>query len=87
MEQPDALTSATANILLVDDQEANLRALESILTDLGQNLVMARSGSDALTGYDAEEDLRQSREAGFQYHLLKPAAPTELERVLKARAG
>jgi signal transduction histidine kinase len=37
-----------ANILLVDDQPANLTALEAILADLGQNLVRACSGDDAL---------------------------------------
>ncbi len=37
-----------ANLLLVDDQESNLLALESILEELGQNLVRARSGEEAL---------------------------------------
>ncbi|HEY8130485.1 MAG TPA: response regulator, partial [Thermoanaerobaculia bacterium] len=36
------------NILLVDDQPANLLALESILSDMGQNLVKAESGRAAL---------------------------------------
>ena len=36
------------NILLVDDQPANLLALESILADMGQNLVKAESGRAAL---------------------------------------
>ena len=36
------------NILLVDDQPANLLALESILDEMGQNLVRADSGSRAL---------------------------------------
>jgi PAS domain S-box-containing protein len=36
------------NILLVDDREENLLALEAILLDLGQNLVKAHSGSQAL---------------------------------------
>jgi signal transduction histidine kinase/DNA-binding response OmpR family regulator len=37
-----------AKILLVDDRPENLVALESVLTDLGHNLVMASSGIDAL---------------------------------------
>jgi signal transduction histidine kinase/response regulator RpfG family c-di-GMP phosphodiesterase len=36
------------NILLVDDQLPNLIALEAILRDLGENLVRAQSGLDAL---------------------------------------
>jgi PAS domain S-box-containing protein len=36
------------NILLVDDQPANLLALEAVLGDLGQNLVKVPSGVDAL---------------------------------------
>ena len=37
-----------ANILLVDDRPDNLLALETILGDLGQNLVRAVSGAEAL---------------------------------------
>src|SRR4029077_17734768 len=37
-----------ADILLVDDTPANLVALEAVLGDLGQNLVKAHSGTDAL---------------------------------------
>jgi len=36
------------NILLVDDQPARLLTYQSILSELGQNLVMARSGREAL---------------------------------------
>src|SRR5438132_3408500 len=36
------------SILLVDDHVENLVALEALLTDLGQNLVRAASGLDAL---------------------------------------
>jgi PAS domain S-box-containing protein len=36
------------NLLLVDDVEENLIALEAILEPLGENLVTARSGEDAL---------------------------------------
>ena len=37
-----------ANILLVDDRAENLLALEAILEPLGQNLLFAHSGEDAL---------------------------------------
>jgi PAS domain S-box-containing protein len=37
-----------ANVLLVDDREENLVALQAILERLGHNLVLARSGDEAL---------------------------------------
>src|SRR5690242_16965762 len=37
-----------ANILLVDDRPENLLAMETILADLGQNLVRATNGREAL---------------------------------------
>jgi len=37
-----------ANVLLVDDRPENLLAMQSILEDLGQNLVCAASGHEAL---------------------------------------
>jgi two-component system, sensor histidine kinase and response regulator len=55
-ENADSLTSLPAyppsddrvNILLVDDQPANLVALEAMLQGLGQNLIRAESGREAL---------------------------------------
>jgi signal transduction histidine kinase len=40
--------SGRVNILLVDDRPENLVALESVLDELGQNLVRATSGKEAL---------------------------------------
>src|SRR5207253_9301693 len=42
------MTEEKVNILLVDDHIENLVALEALLSDLGQNLVRAGSGLDAL---------------------------------------
>jgi PAS domain S-box-containing protein len=44
----NAIVSDTVNILLVDDKEENLVALEAILEPLGENLIRARSGEEAL---------------------------------------
>jgi PAS domain S-box-containing protein len=44
-----------ANILLVDDQPANLLALEAVLEDLGQVLVRAQSGEEALRALTGQE--------------------------------
>ena len=40
--------SPKVNVLLVDDQPSNLLALESVLESLGQNLIRAASGEEAL---------------------------------------
>ncbi len=39
----------------------------------------------ALTGYGSEEDRLRAREAGFSHHLVKPADPADLQRLLAAR--
>jgi signal transduction histidine kinase len=48
MPEDPALAEPHANILLVDDQQANLLALEGVLAPLGHRLVQVRSGQDAL---------------------------------------
>src|SRR6058998_742671 len=46
--RPFASREEKANILLVDDREDKLLALETILAELGQNVIKARSGKEAL---------------------------------------
>ena len=38
------------NILMVDDQPAKLLSYEAILSELGENLIKAHSGREALAG-------------------------------------
>ena len=40
----------------------------------------------AVTGYGQDEDRRPSREAGFEFHLVKPIDPEELREVLMTLA-
>src|SRR5690606_11900142 len=46
--QPEAEMGSTFDILVVDDNPANLLAIEAALGGLGLNLVSAQSGADAL---------------------------------------
>ena len=36
----------------------------------------------ALTGWGQETDKQRTKEAGFDHHLVKPAEPAELQRIL-----
>ena len=41
----------------------------------------------ACTGYGQDEDRRRSREAGFDYHLVKPVHTEDLERIFSEMTG
>jgi signal transduction histidine kinase len=70
-----------ANLLLVDDEPANLAALEVVLAPLGQRLVMARSGREALRHLLHEDfaaillDVRMPTLDGFETAELIRARP------------
>jgi two-component system CheB/CheR fusion protein len=53
-----------------------------VARELRLNPTTARVRLLALTGYGSEEDRRRAREAGFDHHLVKPADPAELARLL-----
>ena len=41
----------------------------------------------ALTGWGQEEDRRRSKEAGFDHHMVKPVAFTDLNKLLNIVTG
>lgn len=41
----------------------------------------------AFTGYGTDDDRQQAREAGFDYHLVKPLEPEALERIIDSTPG
>lgn len=41
----------------------------------------------ALTGWGQEDDRRRTRDAGFDYHLVKPADPEQLERIVMSASN
>src|SRR5215813_2220406 len=71
-QRPVAAPAAAASILLVDDNEDNLLALEAVLERLGSRLVRARSGAEALAAVEREEfalvilDVQMPGMDGFQ---------------------
>ena len=63
---------STANILVVDDDEKSLLAMEALLSGPGRNIVKARSGTDALRELMRQEfavillDVRMPEMDGFE---------------------
>ena len=55
-----------------------------VARELRADPTTARSLLVAVTGYGQDEDRRKAREAGFDHHLVKPADPAELQRLLAA---
>jgi CheY-like chemotaxis protein len=47
------------------------------LEDWGRDMALI-----AVTGWGQKEDRRRSREAGFDYHIVKPVDPGDLVRML-----
>ena len=41
----------------------------------------------ALSGYGTEDDIRRSRDAGFDHHLVKPIDFAQLRRIVLGRRG
>lgn len=78
----DALLDFTPDLAFLDVGMPKLNGLE-----LAAMIRAHARGNDvvliALTGWGQEDDRRRSRAAGFDYHLVKPADPFEIERICR----
>jgi signal transduction histidine kinase/DNA-binding response OmpR family regulator len=86
--------SIAANVLLVDDQPANLLALEAALEPLGGNMVRAVSGPEALAALERQDfaavllDVRMPGMDGFEVaRQIRSRARTRFTPILFVTAG
>src|SRR5688572_24461197 len=86
---PAVLPDGRANILIVDDEPANLRVLEAILDEPGYRLVRAASADEALLRLVAEDfallilDIRMPGMTGFELaHLVKQRKKSALVPII-----
>ena len=92
-ERLDVPDQIVANILLVDDHQPNLLALEAILRPLGQRLIKVSSGHEALRAIVNEQvavvllDVRMPGLDGFRTaELIREAELDHLARIATAPA-
>jgi signal transduction histidine kinase len=89
VEQPHAKTQAPVSVLLVDDDSTKRFAIKSILAPLGENVVEAASGADALRQLLREEfavvllDVRMPVMDGFETaQLIRQRPRSELTPII-----
>ena len=87
-------SSIPASVLLVDDQPANLLAMEAVLDSLGVNLVRAESGPRALEALEREDfaavllDVRMPGMDGFEVaRLIRSGSRNRGTPILFVTAG
>jgi signal transduction histidine kinase/ActR/RegA family two-component response regulator len=81
---PEAVQAAEAyrpEVVFLDIGLPGLNGYD-VARRLRQRLELRGMVLAAVTGYGQENDRRRSQEAGFDYHLTKPVAPADLQRVL-----
>lgn len=80
-EAIEAAESFLPSVVLMDLGMPKMNGFEAArairLQSWGVDMVLV-----ALTGWGQEEDKQRTEEAGFNYHLTKPAEPAEIQRLL-----
>ena len=79
----DAAREWKPNVILLDiglPGVSGLEVAQTLRAELGSETLMI-----ALTGYGRESDIEQTRQAGFDGHLIKPFEYSQLEKFLIAR--
>ena len=83
---PSALEAAIAvrpDVMLLDIGLPGLTGHE-VATRIREHATLNNIVLIAMTGYGHEADLKSSRDAGFDHHLVKPADFAEVQRILAA---
>ena len=85
LEAIEVAASYRPDIMFIDIGMPNLNGYETARKireqPWGKTMVLA-----ALTGWGQDDDRRKSEEAGFDYHLVKPAEPSLVEKILTSTA-
>jgi signal transduction histidine kinase/CheY-like chemotaxis protein len=82
----DWLARETPEVILVDIGLPGIDGFE-VARRVRERGVEPRPLLVAVTGYGQGDDLRRSRQSGFDHHLVKPVAAEDLRRVLAAAPG
>ena len=80
----DALKAATdfrPEAIFCDIGMAGIDGME-VAARLRDDARFATTVMVALTGWGAEEDIRRTRESGFDFHLTKPVSRESVQRIL-----
>ena len=79
----DLALSGEFDLMVLDIGLPGLTGYE-VARQLRQEPALKNTVLVALTGYGRESDRQRSRNAGFSYHLVKPAGVGEVEEILSA---
>jgi CheY-like chemotaxis protein len=84
LEALDVAADYRPNVVLLDVSMPGLNGYQ-VARQLRSIPTLRRTFLVSVTGHGGAADIQRSREAGCDYHLLKPVEPKDLERLLASR--